>query len=133
MIEFYPQIKAVHVAAVIASGLLFAVRGAGLLIGHRWPNALAVRITSWTIDTTLLTAALMLFTLLPKEMFGNGWLLAKIVLLVLYIGLGTMALGKARTRGTQTAFFLTALATFVFIVTIARAHHPLGMFFSLIG
>ena len=28
MIEFYPQIKAAHIGFVLASGLLFALRGA---------------------------------------------------------------------------------------------------------
>lgn len=133
MIEFYPQIKAVHVATVFASGLLFALRGGGLLAGWRWPNALAVRFTSWTIDTTLLTAALMLFTILPKEMFGNGWLLAKMLLLVAYVGLGTMALRRARTRTTRAVFYVAALATFAFMISVARAHHPLGVFFTLFG
>lgn len=128
MIEFYPQIKSVHVLAVLASGALFALRGAGVLAGHRWPAALPVRVASWTIDTTLLTAALMLFTVLPKDMFGNGWLLAKVILLVAYIGLGTMALKRARSRRAQALYYVAALATFAFMISIARAHHPLGAF-----
>ncbi|GAB2521214.1 SirB2 family protein [Lysobacter humi (ex Lee et al. 2017)] len=131
MIEFYPQIKAVHVLAVLASGALFAVRGGGVLAGHRWPAALPVRIATWTVDTTLLTAALMLFTLLPKAMFSNGWLLAKVLLLVAYIGLGTMALKRARRGGPRAAYYVAALATFAFMISIARAHHPLGAFLVL--
>lgn len=126
MIEFYPQIKAVHIAMVIASGLLFALRGAGVLAGMRWPMRLPVKLLSYTIDTTLLTAALMLFTMLPGAMFENGWLATKIVLLVVYIGLGSYALKRAPTRAAKAVFYVLALATFGYIASVARAHHPLG-------
>ena len=131
MIEFYPQIRSVHIAMVIASGLLFALRGAGVLAGMRWPMRLPVKLLSYTIDTTLLTAALMLFTILPKALFGNGWLAVKLVLLVVYIGLGTFALKRARTRRMQAVFYVLALATFAYIATVARAHHPLGIFYLM--
>jgi hypothetical protein len=39
MIEFYPQIKAVHVAAVIASGMLFLLRGSAVQLGAKWAMA----------------------------------------------------------------------------------------------
>lgn len=133
MIEFYPQIKAVHVATVLASGLLFALRGAGVLAGQRWPMHWSARMLSYTIDTTLLTAALMLLTVLPGAMFSNGWLTAKIVLLVVYVGLGTFALKRARTTRRRATFYAAALAVFAFIVSIARAHHPLGALLPWLG
>jgi hypothetical protein len=36
MIEFYPQIRLVHILAVSASGVLFLLRGLGLFIGPQW-------------------------------------------------------------------------------------------------
>lgn len=131
--EFYPQIKAVHVAMVLASGLLFALRGGAVLAGMRWPMRLPVKLLSYGIDTTLLTAALMLFTMLPKAMFANGWLATKLVLLVVYIGLGTFALKRARTRRSRAVCYVLALATFAFMLSVARAHHPLGVFFLMQG
>jgi uncharacterized membrane protein SirB2 len=127
MIEFYAQIKMVHVSMVLASGALFALRGAGVLAGHRWPRATMVRWTSYTIDTTLLTAALMLLTILPWAMFGNGWLAMKLALLVVYIVLGILALGPGRARGSSAGFYVAALATYAMVYGIARAHHPLGV------
>ena len=92
MIEFYPQIKYVHILLAMLSGTLFAVRGGFALAGMRWPQALPVKWLSYTIDTCLLTAALMLLTILPWAMFANGWLLVKIVLIVVYVVLGVMAI-----------------------------------------
>lgn len=133
MIEFYPQIKMVHLAMVLASGALFALRGAGSLAGQRWPRAGVVRWTSYTIDTTLLTAALMLLTILPWAMFGNGWLAAKFVLLVAYIVLGVLALRPHRSRLARAGLYVAALLTYGWMYTIARAHHPLGLFVQWTG
>ncbi|MFZ5663371.1 MAG: SirB2 family protein [Pseudomonadota bacterium] len=132
MIEFYPQIKNVHVLAVLLSGGLFALRGLGVLLGARWPNAAPVRWLSYTIDTTLLTAALMLLTLLPGAMFANGWLALKLTLLVAYVVLGVMALRRARTRAARAGFYVAALVTYAYMIGVARAHHPLGVF-ALLG
>lgn len=128
MLEFYPQVKAVHVAAVFASGGLFALRGLLLQIGApgRWAMAAPVRYLSYAIDTTLLTAALMLATMLPAALFANGWLLAKLVLLPVYVVLGIFALRRARTPGVRRACFVAALAVFGCMLAIARSHHPLG-------
>ena len=126
MIEFYPQIRSVHILAVTLSGCLFAIRGLAVLLGMRWPLWAPVRYLSWTIDTVLLTAALMLLTILPGAMFGNGWLTLKLLLLVVYIVLGVFALKRASTRGRKAIFDVLALATFLAIVGIARMHHPWG-------
>jgi uncharacterized membrane protein SirB2 len=119
MIEFYPQIKWVHVAAVIASGGLFALRGAGMLMGSTLGMSAPVRYLSYTIDTALLTAALMLATLLHQYPLVHGWLTAKVGLLVLYIVLGSYALKRASTRATRAGFFVAALLTYGLIICVA--------------
>ena len=126
MIEFYPQIRWVHIAAVIASGVLFTLRGAGTLAGAKWPMFAPLRYLTYTIDTVLLTAALMLVTILHQYPFVHGWLTAKVLLLIVYIVLGSLALKRARTPRARAWSFAAALAVFLFIVGIARAHHPLG-------
>src|SRR3546814_16476622 len=60
MIEFYPEVRLVHIWAVIASGTLFALRGLALNLGAAWPKAAPLRRLSYTIATVLLTAALIL-------------------------------------------------------------------------
>src|SRR5215831_3896964 len=122
MIEFYPQIKFVHVLCVILSGSLFALRGLLMLAGSRLANNAALRFTSYAIDTTLLTAALMLTSILHQYPFVQSWLTAKVLLLVVYIVLGVFALRRGRTRAVRAACFVAALAVFLFIVGIARMH-----------
>ena len=127
MFEFYPQIKWVHVACVLASGSLFALRGLLVQLGHagtaQW---MPLRWLSYAIDTTLLTAALMLVSILPGAMFANGWLTTKLVLLVVYVVLAMLALKRARTPRARMAFYVAALVTYVYMLGVARMHHPLG-------
>lgn len=126
MIEFYPQIRFVHILAISMSGSLFALRGLGMLAGARWPQAFVVRYLSYTIDTVLLTAALMLVAILPAAMFANHWLTVKLVLVVAYVVLGVFALRRGRSRTIRATCYVAALLVFATIVGIARMHHPLG-------
>ena len=56
MIEFYPEIRTVHIAAVLASGSLFLMRGVALQAGARgrWAMAAPMRYLTYGIDTVLL-------------------------------------------------------------------------------
>jgi uncharacterized membrane protein SirB2 len=126
MIELYPQIKLVHITAVILSGLLFTLRGSAQLLGARWTMAAPLRYASYTIDTTLLTAALMLATMLHQYPFVQPWLTVKVCLLLVYVVLGSFALKRGGTRAVRLYCFVAALAAYLFIVSVARAHHPLG-------
>ena len=126
MIEFYPQIKQFHILLALLSGAIFALRGAFAMAGMRWPQALPVKWLSYTIDTCLLTAALMLLTILPWAMFANGWLLAKIALLFVYVVLGVLAMRPQRSRRERSLYYAAALLAFAAIYGIARAHHPMG-------
>lgn len=126
MIEFYPQIKQLHVGAVFASGLLFLLRGLAVQAGAAWGMAAPVRYLSYGIDILLLTAALVLLTLLPAAVFANGWLWVKITLLVVYVGLGTFALKRGRTARVRLTSYVSALAVFACMYVIARTHDPLG-------
>lgn len=130
MMEFYPQIKWVHVAAVLASGTLFLVRGAAMQLGARWAMSAPLRYLSYSIDTVLLTAALMLASILHQYPFVHAWLTVKVLLLICYIVLGSLALKRARTPRVRLICWLSALVVFAFIISVARAHNPLGILAS---
>ncbi len=126
MIEFYPQIKSVHVWLILLSGGLFALRGLLVLLGQRWAMHAALRYLSYSIDSALLTAAMMLLVILKLNPFLTPWLACKLALLVLYVILGSLALKRAASaRGRGLAYFAAVLC-FATMYGIARAHHPLG-------
>jgi uncharacterized membrane protein SirB2 len=126
MIEFYPQIRHVHIAAVCTSGALFALRGLGVLAGQRWPRHALVRYGSYTIDTVLLTAALMLVTILPGAMFANHWLTVKLCFVAGYIVFGIAMMRSRGGTGARAGFYAAALLAYATAFGIARMHHPAG-------
>lgn len=133
LLELYPQIRLAHIGLVTASGSLFAVRGIATLAGARWSGTRAARRTSQLIDTALLIAALLLLYVLQLNPFTVPWLAVKLTLLVFYVGFGTMALRGTRPAGSRLVWYLAALACYATMITIARAHDPLGWLRPLLG
>lgn len=129
MLEYYPQVKLVHVASVLASGSLLLLRGLLVQAGRRaWALGAPVRYLSYTVDTTLLTAALILVSILPLASFSNGWLLTKLLLLPVYVCLGWLALRREGLPGTGAALLAGAMLVFALMLAIARTHDPFGGF-----
>jgi uncharacterized membrane protein SirB2 len=131
MAEYYLTLRHAHIALAILSVSLFTVRGCLMLAQSSLTNSAWVRYPSYLIDTLLLTLALMLMTVIHQYPFTTDWLTVKVTLLVVYVLLGSIALKRGRTRRIQIAAFVAALLTVGFLVTVARAHHPLGIFLAL--
>ena len=122
----YPWLRHLHITLVSASVLLFAARGLGVLAGQAWPMRPAARGLAPVIDSLLLLAGGTLWWMLQLHPWQQTWLGAKLVLLVVYILLGSFALKRAPTRAAKALFFVAALAVVGFMASIAVAHHPLG-------
>ena len=88
---------------------------------------MVLRYLPHVVDMVLLTTALMLTTVIRQYPFAVDWLTVKVVLLAAYIVLGSIALRRGRTRAVRVGAFIAALLTVAFLVTVARAHHPLGI------
>ncbi len=122
----YNSVKHVHMSAAALSLGLFVLRGAWMM---RAPGQLArrwVRIVPHVVDTVLLATALWLAWQIGFAA-NSPWLSAKIVALLAYIALGTIALKRGRTRGVRIAAFVAAIATFGYIVSVALTKSPLGL------
>lgn len=125
--SYAAEIKLAHVGAVVLSGALFFARGTLVLAGRK-ARAMAapLRYLSYSIDSILLLAALLLVAILPAVTYGNGWLWTKLVLLPVYVALGWLALHKTAARAVRFGFFAAAVFAYLMMASIARAHHPLG-------
>lgn len=125
---YYLEIRAVHIGAVILSGALLLLRGVvHNLFNASWVMAWPIRTLSYTIDTVLLTAALMLMTIVRQYPFVDSWLTMKVMLLLIYIYLGFMAL-RGATKRVKWLNLAAAALVYGFIISIARAQSPLGIF-----
>lgn len=122
----YLPILHLHVGCVVASGSLFGARSVLRIADHPLANARPLRILSYVIDTVLLLAAILLTLIVHQYPLKDGWLTAKVLFLILYILLGTLALKRARTRAGRSVALLAALLVFGFIIGIARTHDPAG-------
>ncbi len=125
---WYSHLKTAHISLVVLSGLLFAWRGALVLAGRDWAMARPWRLLSYGIDTLLLAAGVTLWTLLSLNPVASPWLGVKLMLLVLYIVLGSLALKRAPTPALQRASYAGALGVYLFMISVALSHHPLGLF-----
>jgi uncharacterized membrane protein SirB2 len=93
------------------------------LLQRRW-----VRILPHVVDTVLLTCGVILAAVIGPN---QPWILTKIVLLIAYIGVGTIAIKRGRTtRGKLTAA-LIAVAIFAYIVGVAITKNS-GSWFSML-
>jgi uncharacterized membrane protein SirB2 len=124
-------IRQAHLGLVALSGALFAVRGAGVLAGARWPLHKALRIGSVLIDSLLLAAGAALWGLLQLNPLRDTWLGTKLLLLVLYIVLGSWALKRAQGNSMRAVFLGAALTVFATMVSIGWTRHPLGLWRGL--
>lgn len=116
-----------HRTLAATTGLLFTLRGIGVLLGHGWPKAKPVRRASMVIDTALLAAGVALWALLGLAPWRDLWLGVKLVVLLVYIAFGALALGHARTRGQRALCFGLALLAYAQIVATALTRDPRGL------
>jgi uncharacterized membrane protein SirB2 len=124
----YALVKLVHQSAVALSISGFFVRGLGSLGDAAWVKSRAAKTLPHIVDSVLLLSALTLAWMLRLDPGNATWLLAKIVGLVLYIGLGMLALKPGRPWAVRAAAWLAALAVFGWIVSVALTKNPMGFF-----
>jgi uncharacterized membrane protein SirB2 len=89
-----------------------------------------LRYLSYAIDTVLLTAALMLMTIVQQYPFVHAWLTVKVLLVIVYIALGIFAFRKGRRSAVRMGCWIAALLLYAYIFSVARAHDALGLFSS---
>ncbi|MDF1691479.1 MAG: SirB2 family protein [Zhongshania sp.] len=128
MIEFYPQIKLLHIATVLLSGGVFTFRGLLMVARSAQSNHPALSRLSYINDSILLTTGLLLMKMTHQYPVSHNWLSVKLSMLIIYIVLGVYALRAGRTHSQQIIAFIAALSSYLLIISIARAHHPLGIF-----
>ena len=128
MTEYYLTLRHVHITCAILTIALFVLRGALMLADSPWLQTRLLRTLPHVIDTVLLTSALMLTTVIHQYPFSTGWLTMKVGLLVVYVVLGHYAIKRGRTKTVRAVAFGAALLVVGFLVSVARAHDPLGIF-----
>ena len=115
----YLALKHLHITFAALSGSFFLLRGLWMLLESPMLQRRWVKIVPHAVDTLLLVSALGLVFWSGQYPFVQTWLTAKVLALVAYIVLGTVALKRGKTRGVRTFALVAALATFAYIVAVA--------------
>ena len=121
----YTTLKHVHMTFAVLSGVLFLIRGLWMLAETTYLQQRWVRIAPHIVDTLLLASAIGLALWSSQYPGQSPWLSAKLVALVAYIGLGTVALKRGRTRQVRALAFIGALVCFAYILAVAVTKNPL--------
>lgn len=121
----YLALKALHVSCVATSYALFMLRGLWMIYRPQWLQPRWVRVLPHVVDTVLLGSAIAMALMIRQYPLVAGWLTAKLLALLLYIVLGSVALKRGRTRKQRVAAWLAAQAVFFYIVAVALTRNPL--------
>ncbi|WP_133481940.1 MULTISPECIES: SirB2 family protein [Halomonas] len=124
--EHYVLIKQLHVTAASLSILFFMLRAWWSvreipLLQRRW-----VKVLPHLIDSTLLALGVTLMVMLSLWPHQHPWLAAKLIALLAYIGLGTVAIKRGRTPRARAIAALAAVLTFAYMLGAAIRHSALS-------
>lgn len=117
----YMALKHSHAGLAYLTIVFFVLRFALFYLSPKWRQHKIFKILPHIIDTLLLVFAVMLCIQLQQYPFVSGWLTAKVLGLLAYIGFGVVAIRRA----SKTAFALAVLSYF-YILGVAHSmpHTP---------
>ncbi len=109
-----------HAGLALISLVGFVIRGVWMMRGSPMLTRRWVRIAPHVIDTLLLLSGVALvirYQIYPTE---QSWLAAKLLALVVYIVVGSIALKRGRTRVIRVTAFFAALMVFAYMLAVAN-------------
>ncbi|PJG60417.1 SirB2 family protein [Aeromonas cavernicola] len=123
MIAYYPLLKHLHMTLALVSLLLFIYRWGLALAGSSRLQQKWLKVLPHINDTFLLLCGVLLAVMLQMSPSQQPWLMAKLIALMLYIGLGIMALKRTATSHKLLAG-IAALTAFGYLIGTAMTKMP---------
>jgi uncharacterized membrane protein SirB2 len=115
----YALLKHIHLATITITLALFLLRNAWRLADSPRLQDKWVRVVPHANDAILLASAIGMLAVAGLNPLQHGWLMAKILALLAYIVLGTIALKRGRTPLARNLAFVAALAVFGYMLAVA--------------
>jgi uncharacterized membrane protein SirB2 len=132
-VTLFEGLKHLHMGCAFLSIAGFTLRGYWMLIDSPLLRRRPARVLPHIIDTLLLASAVGMLFIWQLSPLQSDWLIAKIIALLLYIGLGMVALRFGKSRKTRVNAWLLALLAAAYIVSVAYSKSPWGFFQNLFG
>lgn len=120
----FAVLKMIHIGSVLLSYSLFFIRGIWMIQGSASLQWRWVKILPHVIDTVLLSSAIALAVIIQQNPLHDTWLTAKVTGLLIYIGLGMVALRFGKTRGIKIGAWIAAQCIFIYIILVALTKSP---------
>lgn len=117
-------LKTVHISCAASSYILFFLRGIWSLNGSTIMRQRWIKIVPHVVDTLLIVSAITLAFSIHQYPFVDAWLTTKVIALLLYIGLGFVALRYGRSKTVRLSAWIMAQLVFTYIVLVAISHNP---------
>ncbi len=118
-------VKQLHVLLALLTAASFCLRGYWMLMDSPRLRSTWTRRLPHVVDALLLLTGLTMAIGLSISPFANPWFGTKLVAIVVYIVLGTVALKRGRTRRRRVAAFVLSLLVLAYIFADALLHDPL--------
>lgn len=129
----YQLIKSIHALTAIVTIAGFLLRGFWMLTDNELLNRKLTRILPHVIDTLFLVSGVVLLVMLGGTPLTQPWMLFKITGLVVYIGLGMVALRRGKSPGIRASAFVAAIAVFAYTYGVAVSKSPASWIAILLG
>lgn len=123
----YLLIKYIHMTSAVLSFLGFTLRGYWMLQDSPLLRQKLTKILPHIVDTVLLISAISLVTMSRQYPFVVDWVTVKVVLLIVYIGLGTFAMKRGKNKAQRTGFLVAAIVTIIAIFGVAATKPTFGL------
>lgn len=113
------MLLAIHILSVYLSLAGFIVRGILMMMDSPLLQSKIAKIFPHIVDTVLLVTAISLVIITHLYPTEQPWLMGKIVGLIAYIVIGTIALKRGKTKTIRIIAWLAALVIFMAILSMA--------------
>ncbi len=120
-------LKQLHMLCALMSVSGFALRGYLMMTDNPLLRRRPVKVLPHIVDSLLLGSAIGMLLIWQVSPAQLPWVMAKITALLLYIGLGLVALRFGKTRRVKVAAWLLALLVAGYIWSVACTKSPLGL------
>jgi uncharacterized membrane protein SirB2 len=118
-------VKTIHVTCALLTISGFTLRGYWMLRASPLLHNTWVKVLPHIIDTALLVAGILLAVNIQQYPGTHAWLTAKVLGLLAYIVLGTLALKRGKTKAIRVTAWIAATLVFLYIVMVAMTRSAL--------
>lgn len=122
----YAIVKHMHMGMAYLSITFFIFRSILSVTESALLQNKLIKILPHVIDTLLLLSAGHLMMIIQQYPFVNAWLTAKLIALIAYIIVGTIAIKRGKTAVIRLWASVIAIAIFAYILGVAKSHNVMS-------